>query len=108
MPFESVALRLWAGTAAHQQVEKTLPDEDRLRRLTAICWITQSNIPRGGDVLRIPAANKEKAVLTVHNTGEPDPRGQIPLFERFYRVDGSAHGRREAASTFRSRRSIDL
>lgn len=92
LPFESVAFE--QGKTLTSEIEKDvmLPgDEDRLRRLTAILLDNAIKYSgEGGAVTLRLQKEQEKAVLTVHNTGEQIPAEQIPhLFERFYRVDSS-------------------
>lgn len=92
LPFESVAFE--QGKTLTTEIEEGIQlsgDEDRLRRLTAILLDNAVKYSgEGGAVaLRLQRA-QDKALLTVHNTGEPIPAEQIPhIFERFYRVDGS-------------------
>lgn len=92
LPFESVAFEQNITLVSEIADHIILPgSEDRLRRLTAILLDNAVKYAgeRGTVTLRLQRA-QEKALLTVHNTGEQIPAEQIPhIFERFYRVDSS-------------------
>ena len=90
--FESLALS--GVKTLTSEIEKDvvlLGDEERLRRMTAILLDNAMKYSgEGGAVTLRLQKLQEKAVLTVHNTGDQIPADQIPhIFERFYRVDSS-------------------
>ena len=90
--FESLAFE--QSKTLTSEIEKDvvlLGDEERLRRMTAILLDNAMKYSgEGGAVTLRLQKLQEKAVLTVHNTGDQIPADQIPhIFERFYRVDSS-------------------
>lgn len=63
---------------------------EELRRLVAILLDNACKYCGPGGAVRVTLAAGDKAVLTVHNTGEPIPAEAQPhLFERFYRADAA-------------------
>lgn len=107
--FESLAFE--QSKTLTSEIEKDvvlLGDEERLRRMTAILLDNAMKYSgEGGAVTLRLQKLQEKAVLTVHNTGDQIPADQIPhIFERFYRVDSSrTRAQGGYASAFRSRRA---
>lgn len=66
---------------------------EELRRLCAILLDNACKYCGAGGMVTLTLTAGDKAVLTVHNTGEPIPAQALPhLFERFYRAD-AARGR---------------
>lgn len=63
---------------------------EELRRLCAILLDNACKYGEKGGTVTVTLAAGDKAVLTVHNTGEPIPaEEQAHLFERFYRADAA-------------------
>ncbi len=63
---------------------------EELRRLCAILLDNACKYCEPGGAVTVTLAAGDKAVLTVHNTGEPIPaQAQPHLFERFYRADAA-------------------
>lgn len=63
---------------------------EELRRLCAILLDNACKYGESGGTVTVTLAGGDKAVLTVHNTGEPIPaEAQARLFERFYRADAA-------------------
>ena len=98
--FESLAFE--QSKTLTSEIEKDvvlLGDEERLRRMTAILLDNAMKYSgEGGAVTLRLQKLQEKAVLTVHNTGDQIPADQIPhIFERFYRVD-KARSRKSGGS----------
>ncbi len=92
LSFESVAFE--AGVAVEQEITPKLAvmgDEGSLRRLITI--LLDNACKYAAKEKRVDVTlrrEKDCAVLTVANTGEPLPPDVLPhLFERFYRADGS-------------------
>ncbi len=64
--------------------------EDELRRLCAILLDNACKYCDSGGTVTLTLEKGERAVLTVHNTGQPIPvQAQPHLFERFYRADAA-------------------
>ena len=64
--------------------------EEELRRLVVILLDNACKYCEPGGTVTVTLTGGERAVLTVHNTGEPIPAEAQPhLFERFYRADFS-------------------
>lgn len=64
--------------------------EEELRRLIVILLDNACKYCERGGTVTVTLTGDERAVLTVHNTGEPIPAEAQPhLFERFYRADSS-------------------
>ena len=64
--------------------------EDDLRRLCAILLDNACKYCDPGGTVTLTLEKGERAVLTVHNTGQPIPAQVQPhLFERFYRADAA-------------------
>ncbi len=65
-------------------------DGEELRRLCAILLDNACKYCEPGGRITVTLERGERAVLTVHNTGEPIPQeAQARLFERFYRADAA-------------------
>ena len=65
-------------------------DLEELRRLCAILLDNACKYGEDGGRAAVTLTAGDKAVLTVHNTGEPiPPEAQAHLFERFYRADAA-------------------
>lgn len=65
-------------------------DGEELRRLCAILLDNACKYCEPGGRITVTLERGERAVLTVHNTGEPiPPEAQARLFERFYRADAA-------------------
>lgn len=65
-------------------------DQAELRRLAAILLDNACKYCEPGGTVTVTLTGGERAVLTVHNTGEPIPADVQPhLFERFYRADAA-------------------
>ena len=63
---------------------------EELRRLCAILLDNACKYGESGGTVTVTLAGGDKAVLAVHNTGEPIPaEAQARLFERFYRADAA-------------------
>ena len=63
---------------------------EELRRLAAILLDNACKYCPSGGAVRLTLAASDRAVLTVHNTGDPiPPEAQPHLFERFYRADAA-------------------
>ena len=91
MSFEPVAfeagLTLDSGVAPGVAVTGS---GEELRRLTAILLDNACKYCEHGGKVTVTLKAGDKAVLTVHNTGEPIPEEAQPhLFERFYRADAA-------------------
>lgn len=91
MSFEPVAFEagLTLGSSIAPGVTVAGSGEE-LRRLTAILLDNACKYCDPGGAVSLTLLKGERAVLTVHNTGEPIPAEEQPhLFERFYRADGA-------------------
>ena len=91
MSFEPVAFEagLTLDSAVAPGVAVTGSGEE-LRRLCAILLDNACKYCQPGGTVTVTLAAGERAVLTVHNTGEPIPQEALPhLFERFYRADAA-------------------
>lgn len=91
MSFEPVAfeagLRLESSVAPGVSVTGS---GEELRRLCAILLDNACKYGERGGTVTVTLAGGDRAVLTVHNTGEPIPaQAQAHLFERFYRADAA-------------------
>lgn len=91
LAFEPVAfeagLTLDSDTAPNLSVTG---DGEELRRLCAILLDNACKYGQQGGQITVTLKGGERAVLTVHNTGEPiPPEAQAHLFERFYRADAA-------------------
>lgn len=92
LPFEAVAFE--QGVALDCQVEEDIRvsgDEGQLRQLAGILLDNACKYAGGGGQVQMRLCRlREKACLTVHNTGTAIPPEQLEhVFERFYRVDPS-------------------
>ena len=87
--FEPVAFE--AGLTLQSELAPgvyTAGDKEELRRLAAILLDNACKYCEPGGTVAVTLTGGERAVLTVHNTGEPIPADVQPhLFERFYRAD---------------------
>ena len=91
LSFEPVAFEqgLTLDSAAAPGVSVT-GNEDELRRLCAILVDNACKYCNPGGSVTVTLTAGDKAVLTVHNTGDPIPAEAQPhLFERFYRADAA-------------------
>ncbi len=91
MSFEPVAFEagLTLESAVAPGVSVTGSGED-LRRLCAILLDNACKYGEEGGRVTVTLTMGDKAVLTVHNTGQPIPAEAQPhLFERFYRADAA-------------------
>ncbi len=91
MSFEPVAFEagLTLDSAIASGVSVT-GSEEELRRLCAILLDNACKYGEDGGRAAVTLTAGDKAVLTVHNTGEPiPPEAQAHLFERFYRADAA-------------------
>jgi len=91
MSFEPVAfeagLTLDGGVAPGVSISGS---EEELRRLTAILLDNACKYGEPGGTVTVTLTAGDRAVLTVHNTGEPIPAEAQPhLFDRFYRADAA-------------------
>ena len=92
LPFESVAFEKKVTLRSRvQPAVKVMGDAGQLRQLTVILLDNACKYAgEQGTVAVSLSRTGDRAVLTVHNTGEPISREQLPhLFERFYRADES-------------------
>lgn len=65
-------------------------NEEELRRLCAILLDNACKYGETGGTVTVTLTAADRALLTVHNTGEPIPAEVQPrLFERFYRADAA-------------------
>ena len=91
MSFEPVAFE--AGLTLDSAVapgEAVTGSGEELRRQCAILLDNACKYCQPGGTVTVTLAAGERAVLTVHNTGEPIPQEALPhLFERFYRADAA-------------------
>ena len=91
MSFEPVAFE--AGLTLCSQVDpevSVLGNGEELRRLCVILLDNACKYCEPGGTIAVTLDRGERAVLTVHNTGEPIPaEAQSHLFERFYRADAA-------------------
>ncbi len=91
MSFEPVAFE--AGLTLNSRIAPGLSaagDGEELRRLCAILLDNACKYCEPGGTVTVTLERTERAVLTVHNTGEPIPAEAQPhLFERFYRADAA-------------------
>lgn len=89
--FEPVAFE--AGLTLQSQLAPDVcaaGDREELRRLAAILLDNACKYCEPGGTVTVTLTGGERAVLTVHNTGEPIPADVQPhLFERFYRADAA-------------------
>ena len=91
MSFEPVAFEagLTLDSAIAPGVSVT-GNEEELRRLCAILLDNACKYGEPGGTVTVTLTAADRAVLTVHNTGEPIPAEVQPrLFERFYRADAA-------------------
>lgn len=91
MSFEPVAFEagLTLDSAIAPGVSVT-GSEEELRRLCAILLDNACKYGESGGTVTVTLTAADRAVLTVHNTGEPIPAEVQPrLFERFYRADAA-------------------
>ena len=91
MSFEPVAFE--AGLTLESSVAPGVSvtgSGEELRRLCAILLDNACKYGERGGTVTVTLAGGDRAVLTVHNTGEPIPaQAQAHLFERFYRADAA-------------------
>lgn len=91
MSFEPVAFE--AGMTLDSRVAPGVTvtgNEEELRRLCAILLDNACKYGAPGGTVTVTLDRGDRAVLTVHNTGEPIPvQAQAHLFERFYRADAA-------------------
>ncbi len=91
LAFEPVAFE--AGLTLDSELTSglsVLGDGEELRRLGAILLDNACKYCEPGGRITVTLKGDERAVLTVHNTGEPIPaEAQAHLFERFYRADAA-------------------
>lgn len=91
MSFEPVAFE--AGLALNSDIAPGVSvtgNEEELRRLCAILLDNACKYGESGGTVTVTLTAADRAVLTVHNTGEPIPAETQPrLFERFYRADAA-------------------
>lgn len=91
MSFEPVAFE--AGLALVSDIAPAVTvmgSEEELRRLCAILLDNACKYGEPGGTVTVTLTAGDRAVLTVHNTGEPIPaEAQARLFERFYREDAA-------------------
>ena len=91
LAFEPVAFE--AGLTLDSELApglSVLGDGEELRRLGAILLDNACKYCEHGGRITVTLKGDERAVLTVHNTGEPIPaEAQVHLFERFYRADAA-------------------
>lgn len=89
--FEPVAFE--AGLTLNSELAPNVSatgDREELRRLAAILLDNACKYCAPGGTVTVTLTGGERAVLTVHNTGEPIPADVQPhLFERFYRADAA-------------------
>ncbi len=91
LSFEPVAFErgLTLSSAVSSGVTVT-GSEDELRRLCAILLDNACKYCDPGGTVTLTLEKGERAVLSVHNTGQPIPaQAQPHLFERFYRADAA-------------------
>lgn len=91
LSFEPVAFEAGLSLESRLAPGVAVPgNEEELRRLCAILLDNACKYCRPGGTVTVTLAAGERAVLTVHNTGEPIPaQAQPHLFERFYRADAA-------------------
>ena len=91
MSFEPVAFEAGLTLDSELAPGVTVPGGgEELRRLCAILLDNACKYCEPGGAVTVTLAAGDKAVLTVHNTGEPIPaQAQPHLFERFYRADAA-------------------
>ena len=91
MSFEPVAFE--AGMTLNSAIAPGISvtgSEEELRRLCAILLDNACKYGEAGGTVTVSLTAGDRAVLTVHNTGEPIPAEAQPrLFERFYRADAA-------------------
>lgn len=91
MSFEPVAFE--AGMTLNSAIAPSVSvtgSEEELRRLCAILLDNACKYGEAGGTVTVSLTAGDRAVLTVHNTGEPIPAEAQPrLFERFYRADAA-------------------
>jgi len=91
MSFEPVAFE--AGLTLESSLDPGVSvagSEEELRRLCAILLDNACKYCETGGAVTVTLDAGDKAVLTIHNTGEPiPPEAQPHLFERFYRADAA-------------------
>lgn len=91
MSFEPVAFEAGLTLDSDLAPGVTVPGGgEELRRLCAILLDNACKYCEPGGTVTVTLAVGDRAVLTVHNTGEPIPaQAQPHLFERFYRADAA-------------------
>lgn len=89
MSFEPVAFEAGLTLDSRLAPGITVPGSgEELRRLCAILLDNACKYTEPGGTVTLTLSAGDRAVLTVHNTGEPIPaQAQPHLFERFYRAD---------------------
>ena len=91
MSFEPVAFEAGLSLESDLADGVTVPGGgEELRRLCAILLDNACKYAEPGGTVTVTLAKGDRAVLTVHNTGQPIPAEAQPhLFERFYRADAA-------------------
>ena len=91
MSFEPVAFEAGLTLCSDLAPGVAVPGNvEELRRLCAILLDNACKYCGPGGTVTVTLAAGDKALLTVHNTGEPIPAEAQPhLFERFYRADAA-------------------
>ena len=92
LSFEVVGYERRVHTTSEIQPDILLTgDADMLRRVVTILLDNATKYaPQGGSVSVSLAREQDRAVLRVHNTGQPIPQEQLDrLFDRFYRADAA-------------------